>query len=391
MGLSCSKILLTFLLVCTLMPSNIFADYDLRKDKKKQILNYKNDVEKLQKEIRENEILADQYRTEIDDLASQLKLLTKFIGDVESNGLEDKDSLLMSEIEINKIKEKLDPLRENFKKKVIWLYKYGRDYESEVLFSSRSLDDLYGRMVYLNKISGIRKKEFEKIKENRFLIEEKKKMLSLQARQRLGFIASKKEDQRTLYEKKILTENLISKLQDINTNYTRQIERLNEKISKIESRLNNLNTEFIYKISRQADYSGVQFEQLKGRLILPVQSVDIIEDFGTQMNQNTLAVSYNNGIDVSIAKGSEVVSVADGVVESVSYIPSIGDVIIINHGNEYRTVYGLIDNIAVSVGDEVTAGKVIAFTSDNLDGQSFHFELWKDKEPQNPKFWFSRN
>ncbi|MCB0721795.1 MAG: peptidoglycan DD-metalloendopeptidase family protein [Ignavibacteriae bacterium] len=383
--------MLAFLLICTLMPSNIFADYDLRKDKKKQILNYKNDVEKLQKEIRENEILADQYRTEIDDLASQLKLLTKFIGDVESNGLEDKDSLLMSEIEINKIKEKLDPLRENFKKKVIWLYKYGRDYESEVLFSSRSLDDLYGRMVYLNKISGIRKKEFEKIKENRFLIEEKKKMLSLQARQRLGFIASKKEDQRTLYEKKILTENLISKLQDINTNYTRQIERLNEKISKIESRLNNLNTEFIYKISRQADYSGVQFEQLKGRLILPVQSVDIIEDFGTQMNQNTLAVSYNNGIDVSIAKGSEVVSVADGVVESVSYIPSIGDVIIINHGNEYRTVYGLIDNIAVSVGDEVTAGKVIAFTSDNLDGQSFHFELWKDKEPQNPKFWFSRN
>lgn len=118
MGLSCSKILLTFLLVCTLMPSNIFADYDLRKDKKKQILNYKNDVEKLQKEIRENEILADQYRTEIDDLASQLKLLTKFIGDVESNGLEDKDSLLMSEIEINKIKEKLDPLRENFKKRL---------------------------------------------------------------------------------------------------------------------------------------------------------------------------------------------------------------------------------------------------------------------------------
>ena len=66
MGLSCSKILLAFLLICTLMPSNIFADYDLRKDKKKQILNYKNDVEKLQKEIRENEILADQYRTEID-------------------------------------------------------------------------------------------------------------------------------------------------------------------------------------------------------------------------------------------------------------------------------------------------------------------------------------
>jgi septal ring factor EnvC (AmiA/AmiB activator) len=391
MGLRLYKILPVIFLATLLLPVTLSADYDLRKDKRKQISNYRSDLLQIEKEIIENDLQISRYKTEIDEFASQLKLLTKFIGEVESNGIDNSDSLFINEMEINRIKEKLDPLRENFKKKVIWLYKYGSDYETELLFSSKSLDNLYARMIYLNKISGIRKTEFEKIKENRFLIEEKKKLLSLQSRQRLSYISSKKEDQRTLYEKKILTENLVSNLEDHNVNLKRQMERINENIKKIETRLANLSSEFIYKIKREPDYKDTSFAQLKGNLILPVQSVDIIEDFGTYVNPNTLGVSYNNGIDVSIAKGSEVTAVADGIVESISYIPSIGNVVVINHGNEFRTVYALIDGLTVIRGDVVGAGNIIAFTSENIDGQAFHFEIWKDKQPENPKFWFRRN
>lgn len=391
MGLRVYKILPVVFLITILMPVTLSADYDLRKDKRKQISNYRSDLLQIEKEIIENDLQISRYKTEIEEFASQLKLLTKFIGEVESNGIDNSDSLFINEMEINRIKEKLDPLRDNFKKKVIWLYKYGSDYETELLFSSKSLDNLYARMIYLNKISGIRKTEFEKIKENRFLIEEKKKLLSLQSRQRLSYISSKKEDQRTLYEKKILTENLVSNLEDHNVNLKRQMERINENIKKIETRLANLSSEFIYKIKREPDYKDTSFAQLKGTLILPVQSVDIIEDFGTYVNPNTLAVSYNNGIDVSIAKGSEVSAVAGGVIESISYIPSIGNVIVINHGNEYRTVYALIEGLTVNRGDVVEAGNIIAFTSENINGQAFHFEIWKDKQPENPKFWFRRN
>ena len=391
MELRVYKIVTAIFLIVMVFPNASNADYDLRKDKRKQISNYKNDLSELEREIRENEIQISRYKAEIEEFASELKLLTKFIGEVESNGLDDSDSLFINELEINRIKEKLDPLRENFKKKVIWLYKYGSDYETEILFSSKSLDNLYARMIYLNKISGIRKTEFEKIKENRFLMEEKKKLLSLQSRQRLGYISSKKEDQRTLYEKKILTENIVSNLEDHNVNLERQIERINEHIKKIETRLANLGSEFIYNIKRNPEYKDTSFAELKGDLILPVQSVDIIEDFGTYVNQNTLAVSYNNGIDVSIARGSEVAAVADGIIETISYIPSIGNVIIINHGSEYRTIYALVDGMTVETGDEVKAGDIIAFTSENIDGQSFHFEIWKDRQPENPKFWFRRN
>jgi murein hydrolase activator len=388
MGLSYFKIWFVLLLIT---PALSMADYDLREDKRNQILNYKEIISGLTKNIDDNNNLIAQYKAEIMEFESELNLLSKFIGEIENEGIGDLDSLYLKEIEINQIREKLDPLRDNFKKKVIWLYKYGSDYETEVLFTSRTLEDLYSRIIYLNKISGIRKKEFEKIRENRYFLEEKKKLFSLQARQRLGYIAGKKEDQRSLYEKKILTENLIDKLEKENENYTRQIDRINSDIRKIESRLTNLTQDFKYEIDRNADYNGVPFSQLSRRLILPVNSVDIIEDFGTYVNPKTLAVSYNNGIDVSIASGSEVMSVAGGVVEDIKYIPSLGNIIIINHGEGYRTIYGVVSQIAVSKGETVQAGKIIAFTSTNLNGQSFHFELWKDNQPQNPKFWFRRN
>lgn len=391
MGLRLCKILAIAFLIAAYIPDVLNADYDLRKDKRNQISNYKNDVAQLEREIRENELQISRYKAEIEEFTSELKLLSKLIGEVEEHGVSESDSLFLNELEINRIKEKLDPLRENFKKKVIWLYKYGSDYETEILFTSKSLDNLYARMIYLNKISGIRKTEFDRIKESRFLMEEKKKLLSLQSRQRLGYISTKKEDQRTLYEKKILTENIVANLEDHNLNLKRQIDRLNENIKKIETRLANLGTEFIYEIKRNPEYTDTSFVQLKGKLILPVQSVDIVEDFGTYVNPNTLAVSYNNGIDVSIAKGSEVAVVADGIVETVTYIPSVGNVLIINHGNEYRTVYGLVDGMTVQAGEEVNAGDIIAFTSENIDGQAFHFELWNGKQPENPKFWFRRN
>ena len=367
------------------------ADYNMRLDKRRQILNYKNDISRLNNTIRENKDQIAIYLNDLNEYDTELNLITKFLTEMESEGIGNQDSLLIQEMEVNILRNKLKPLQDNFKKKVVWLYKYGIDFETEILFTSKSLDDLYLRLIYLKKISDIRKREFNKIKEESFILDEKKKLLSFAARQKLSYISSKREDQRTLYEKKVLTQSLIEKLNRENDNYDRQITLLNDKIRDIENRLFNLNRDFIYPIDQNIDYSGVPFENLRRRLILPVQSVDIIDDFGTYVNPNTLAVSYNNGIDVSIARESEILCVADGVVEDIRFIPSLGNSVIVNHDNGYRTVYSLVKDINVEIGEGVKAGKIIGFTSENNNGQSFHFELWKDNQPQNPKFWFRRN
>lgn len=391
MGLILNKILPVVFLF-SLLPIGVNnADYNMRLDKRRQILNYKNDISRLTNSIEENKNQISVYLKDIDDYDADLNLITKFLTEMESEGIGDQDSLLIKEIEVNKLRAKLKPLQDNFKKKVVWLYKYGIDYETEILFTSKSLDDLYLRLIYLKKISDIRKREFNNIKEESFILDEKKKLLTFAARQKLSYISSKREDQRTLYEKKVLTQSLIEKLERENESFERQISRTNDRIREIEDRLFNLNRDFVYLIDQSIDYSGVPFENLQRRLIIPVQSVDIIDDFGTYVNPHTLAVSYNNGIDVSIARESEILCVADGVIEDIRFIPSLGNSVIVNHGNGYRTVYSLVKDINVDIGEDVKAGKIIGFTSENNNGQSFHFELWKDNQPQNPKFWFRRN
>ncbi|MFA5405034.1 MAG: M23 family metallopeptidase, partial [Ignavibacteria bacterium] len=113
-------------------------------------------------------------------------------------------------------------------------------------------------------------------------------------------------------------------------------------------------------------------------------------DFGKSINPETKTVTYNNGVDVSISLGSEVKSVADGKVEVISFLPYFGNIIIIQHDDNFRSVYAIVKDINIQINSQVRAGDVIAKTSENNNGQCFHFELWKNNSPLDPKQWIRR-
>ena len=77
-------------------------------------------------------------------------------------------------------------------------------------------------------------------------------------------------------------------------------------------------------------------------------------------------------------------------VEAISYLPYFGSIIIIQHDGNYRSVYAIVKNITVNINNPVRAGDVIAKTYENNNGQCFHFELWKDNSPLDPKQWIRR-
>ena len=72
-------------------------------------------------------------------------------------------------------------------------------------------------------------------------------------------------------------------------------------------------------------------------------------------------------------------------------MPLYGNVIFINHGEGFKSVYAILENIKVKPGDIVKAGNVIAYTSENENGQSFHFELWRWSRALDPKQWIKVN
>lgn len=91
--------------------------------------------------------------------------------------------------------------------------------------------------------------------------------------------------------------------------------------------------------------------------------------------------SMHKAVDFSINNGANVMASYDGKVESISTNVLDGTSIVINHGNNLKTVYKLLDEeVKVKVGDSVTSGQVIGYvaSADTEETSHLHFEVWKD-------------
>jgi murein DD-endopeptidase MepM/ murein hydrolase activator NlpD len=99
---------------------------------------------------------------------------------------------------------------------------------------------------------------------------------------------------------------------------------------------------------------------------------------------------FHRGIDVGAAAGTEVLAAASGVVavatEAYEEVPGAGTVIVIDHGNGYRTYYGHLGSLGVSPGQRVEAGEVIATvgSTGKSTGPHLHFEVQKSDTTQDP-------
>lgn len=379
--------ILIFIFTC----GKIFADYNYKEDLTKQINLYKLDIEKMNYRISEIKKLIDDYTEKLKVLNDSIVILSTYTEKSQNISLiTPKNKYLTDEARLIQAIEKTEKMKKDFLKKILWLYKHSDDYNTQILFSSKSFNDFYVKLAYLNKISEMRKKDFDRLKRELLILEEKKKLSQLSREQYIRYIQEKKESQKSLIEQKTKLEKDIKSLEDENDMIERQIDKKNTFIDKIERELFYYNISTIYKIDQTANYSGKQIADLKGNLIFPVQSVNILNDFGKSTNPETKSVTYNNGIDVSVAMGSDVKCIADGVVEVVYFLPYFGNIIIVNHEGNYRSVYAILKDISVQQNSRVRAGDVIAKTYENNNGQCFHFELWKDSSPLDPKQWVRR-
>lgn len=365
-----------------------YADYIPREDKQKQFYNYKLQIEKYEASVILSNKIISALNLKLKDIINQVKVLSDLITDMKSGTNPNKT--IKQELEFIQRKEGIEKLKNEFKKRIVSLYKKGVDYQYQILFSSESPSKFYARLEYLTRLSQTRKVDFEKIKYEEFAFLESKKISGLNKTELGKYLNLKKQDQSSLLDQKSELEDSLSILRSNIENYNYQIEKIRSRLIDLEYYLSTNNDNTVYRLKSIPNYSSDNFEALKGNLIFPVSSTEIVNDFGKSINPQTGTVTNNEGIDVSIADNSEVRCVADGIVVDIFDIPMYRKIIIVNHNNGYRTIYGIVRNLNVSIGSAVKTGDVIAHTSQTLDGQLFHFEIRKNLIPEDPKFWVAR-
>ena len=133
------------------------------------------------------------------------------------------------------------------------------------------------------------------------------------------------------------------------------------------------------------DFAGINFASLRGKLRLPVRG-EVTNRFGA--SREDTGVSWK-GLFIKSAEGSDVKSVADGRVVFADWMRGFGNLIIVDHGSGYMSLYGNNQAVLKHVGDEVDAGDTIASVGNSGGNESngLYYELRKNSAPFDPLSW----
>ena len=96
-----------------------------------------------------------------------------------------------------------------------------------------------------------------------------------------------------------------------------------------------------------------------------------------------------DGVLISAPAGSDVVAVRNGRVVYADWLPGLGQLLVIDHGGGWLSLYGHNQDLVHAVGKQVAAGEVIAHVGDT-GGQprpALYFEVRRNGKPQNPHQW----
>ncbi len=382
-----------------------------------------NELQKLRSEIDAFEKkLSESVRRErstlqrIDDLEQQSTLLRKLI-----RQLKDQEAKITKEIagarsSIGKLEDQLAELTSHYAGWVRSVYKNGRVYDLEILFSSKSLNQFYIRLEYMKKFSDQRVRDLTEILSKKTILETKNRDLQAKLQRERAVLNEKTREETRLTRSYAERKNTLQRVRRDKRSYQQELTKRTAAIKKVEQLIAALIEQERIRKEREADERrraladrsaptasrsfpnlpstsagpAVAFSKRKGRLRWPVASGQVQTKFGTVTHPILKTKTENSGIDIATRAGSPVYAVADGEVSLLSFIPGFGNVLIVNHYDGYRTVYAHMADITVAEDQKVVEGMEIGRSGETVSGSMLHFEIWHEKVKQNPESWLAK-
>ncbi len=138
------------------------------------------------------------------------------------------------------------------------------------------------------------------------------------------------------------------------------------------------------------DASGnpLDFASFKRALAYPVKG-KIISEFGRYVHPEFGTVTVNNGVTIKATAGAPIEAVYPGVVVFADRMQGYGNLIIIDHGDTFYSVYAHAAKLLKKPGDRVQGREAIALVGDSgsLVGAACYFEIRQGGQPLDPAGW----
>ena len=186
---------------------------------------------------------------------------------------------------------------------------------------------------------------------------------------------------------------LLAKVRDERAYHERMVGELSESARRLEAFIQELQARQRRLAKVPPPKGGVEtprtgFGTLRGRLPWPTDG-RIVATFGAQVHPRFGTRTFRNGVDIEAGEGTDVASVYPGHVVYTGWFKGYGNLIILDHGHDYYTLYAHVADILVKEGDDVKQGQRIGTVGDtgSLTGARLYFEVRFQGKPQDPAEW----
>ncbi|MBD3335917.1 MAG: peptidoglycan DD-metalloendopeptidase family protein [Candidatus Eisenbacteria bacterium] len=288
--------------------------------------------------------------------------------------------------ELESTSGRLEDVREKLAERVVDYYKHRRVDLAELLLSSESFPQLYARAHYLSwAIHSYRRDLTALAQEERALKEAAGELATRQAR--LARLRREKAEESRQLESRVADAR--REQETVERELAEHLDRLQELEAR-EARTADLLRELSARGDGEA-FIGGGLEASRGRLPWPVKG-RVVSGFGSRIHPRFKTRIISRGIDIASEAGTRFRAVAAGRVVYAEWLSGYGNCVILDHGEDFYTLYAHARALVVSPGETVARGDALGEVgaTDSVHGAGLHFEIRRGAEALDPSRWLQR-
>lgn len=361
-------------------------------------------VQDLQGQIDSSRLEQENWQQVIEDVSAKLKQIQADLDaanarlqSIQTKQAEINAQIAQTQNEIVKMEAYLKTRQNVLNRRVRAIYMHGQLNYLEVILGANSFSDFANRVELLKRVIRSDYNLILEIQKQKAAIEAKKAQLEEDKRQ-LDALAAEAEKTRQEIAKKKAEQQKVLDAAKSNKAAAAQMEQdLNAQLASVRNLIQQrlAAAEAARQAAQQQAASDDEggggggsddnYVQGTGAMGWPC-SGPITSPFGYRTHPIFGTTIFHAGIDIGVDYGTPIHAADSGVVVYSGWISGYGNAVIIDHGGGISTLYGHNQSLAVSEGQSVSKGSVIAYagSTGNSTGPHCHFEVDVNGSPVNP-------
>ena len=289
-----------------------------------------------------------------------------------------------------KLRKRIHVNEKYVSKRLVALYKLNRLGHFHLLASAESMNEFIQRKAAFDRILTYDEKTRRDLLKNQVELKNMHKRLDAHKALKSAHAAEHQKQTRLMSLEQSRRTRLLADIRKQKSLELAAIDALNRAAKDLERKITSMSTAKI-ETGPDKNTSQLSFSAHKGLLIMPVNG-KIINLYGRYKNPKYNITNFRSGIDIKADQGEPIRSVFKGKIIYSEWFKGYGNMIIIDHGNSYYTVYAHLEETFKAKGDTVDSGEVIATVGDtgSITGAKLYFEVRHHGKPMNPLKWLKK-